>query len=434
MEPSRYLRLIALGALVGIPAALVAAVFLGFIHELQHWLWHDLPDALGHEHDVPWYLVLGLPVVGALLVIFARKAFPGDGGHNPVNGLNAAPTPPSAAVGVTLAAIGTLGFGAVLGPEAPIIALGSIAALSVSAFVKLSKEEGQMIGLAGSFSAISALFGGPIVAGVMMMEAALGRIPKVIAALLPGFVAAAVGYLIFIGFDDWGGLDTPGLEVPNLATYTVELPDLLIAIVVGVVTALVCGVIRAFAHRVDDGEKRFGLAGLLLGGAVAVGLIAIVADGLGANSQDILFSGQDSIPAVVAEDSFGILAVMIVAKALAYAISLGCGFRGGPVFPAIFLGVGLATIPVALFDVSATFAVAVGCAAGMAAQTKLVLTSMVFATILVGSAGTDTVPAAVLAAAAAYVVTVALDARQGPGPGEGATPGDQPGQASPAPA
>ena len=33
----------------------------------EHWLWHDLPDALG-ESSPPWYLVLGLPVVGAAIV------------------------------------------------------------------------------------------------------------------------------------------------------------------------------------------------------------------------------------------------------------------------------------------------------------------------------------------------------------------------------
>ena len=66
-----YLRLVLLGGLVGIPAGLAAALFLAFVHELEHWLWTDLPDALG-ESSPPWYLVLGLPVVGALIVVAAR--------------------------------------------------------------------------------------------------------------------------------------------------------------------------------------------------------------------------------------------------------------------------------------------------------------------------------------------------------------------------
>jgi hypothetical protein len=73
-----YLRLVALGAAVGIPAALVAAGFLGFVHYAEDWLWEVLPGEPGSEH---WYLVVGLPVVGALIVLFARTALPGDGGH-----------------------------------------------------------------------------------------------------------------------------------------------------------------------------------------------------------------------------------------------------------------------------------------------------------------------------------------------------------------
>jgi hypothetical protein len=51
-EPSRatalaYLRLVGLGALIGVPAAIAAAVFLGLIHALEGWLWNDLPAALG---------------------------------------------------------------------------------------------------------------------------------------------------------------------------------------------------------------------------------------------------------------------------------------------------------------------------------------------------------------------------------------------------
>ena len=44
-----YLRLVGLGAAIGIPAAFLAAGFLGLVHYLEHWLWHSLPSALGHS-------------------------------------------------------------------------------------------------------------------------------------------------------------------------------------------------------------------------------------------------------------------------------------------------------------------------------------------------------------------------------------------------
>src|SRR5262249_17298826 len=157
-----YLRLVLLAAAIGIPAAFVAAVFLAFVHDLEHWLWTDLPDALGHSSP-PWYLVLGIPIAGAAIVVVARLLLPGDGGPPPLAGLSAAPTPVSHAPGVALAAIGTLAFGAVLGPEMPVIALGSVVGLTLTYLVRLDRRESAMLSGAGSFSAISALFGGPIV-------------------------------------------------------------------------------------------------------------------------------------------------------------------------------------------------------------------------------------------------------------------------------
>lgn len=412
-----YLRLILLGAAIGIPAALLAVAFLAAVHELEHVLWHDLPDALDRSSP-PWYLILGLPVIGALIVVLARRALPGDGGHNPVDGLNASPTPANYAPGVALAALGSLPFGAVLGPEAPLIALGSGLGMLVAPWANLGQQERAVLGTAGSFAAIAALFGGPIPAGVLLIEAGVALGARVIPLLLPGLVAAAVGYLIFTGFGDWGGVNETTLAVPNLPEYDgTSIPDLLIGVAVGVLAAIIIGAIHRLARNVDGLEgRRLGLAGLLLAGAAAVGALALVADGLGADPQDVLFSGQQSLPSLLAEGSAGIVLVLLAAKGLAYAISLGAGFRGGPVFPAIFLGVALATLAVIAFDVSTTLAVAVGTAAGMAAATKLVFSSLVIAALLVGSGGADAVPAAVLAAVAAWITVNAIERARQPEP------------------
>jgi len=421
-----YLGLVLLGAAIGIPAALVAALFLAFVHELEQWLWDDLPDALGHASP-PWWLVVGLPVAGALLVWLARSRLPGDGGHEPLGGLSVAPTPVRNAPGVALAAIGTLGFGAVLGPEMPVIALGSVVGVAAAGFARFGARATAVASSAGSFSAISALFGGPLVAGVLLMEAAAGTGMTALGALLlPGFVAAAVGYLIFTGFGSWGGLDAPGLQIPHLPAYSgVHLGDLLVAIAVGVAAAIVVASVRRLGTAVARRRERTGLLALLLAGGLAVGLLAQLADVLGADSQDVLFSGQASLPTIVAADSTKVIAIVLAAKFLAYGVSLGCGFRGGPIFPACFLGVALTALTVAWFDVSPTLAIAVGTAAGMAAQTRLLVSAILFATLLVGSAGHDVVPATVLAAAAAWIVSTALDRRA-------AAAGD--GAAAPAPA
>ena len=407
-----YLRLVLLGAVIGVPAALVAVGFLVFVHDLEHWLWHDLPDALG-ESSAPWYLVLGLPLAGACLVVLARRLLPGDGGHQPLHGFGGGPPLISYAPGIALAAIGTLSFGAVLGPEGPLIALGAVVGIVITRLARLGAQESAVLGNAGSFAAVSALFGGPIVGGVLMMEGAIGFGASTIAILLPGFVAAGVGYLVFVGFGNWGGLESQPLAFPGLPDYTGAHPfDLILAMVVGVLTALLVVVVRRFAFSMADRETRVGMPTLLILGGLAVGLLAQAADWLGADAETVLFSGQAGTPAVVSEDSAKVVLILLVAKALAYAICLGCGFRGGPVFPAIFLGAALATFAVIWFDISPTLAVAVGAAAGMAAVTRMLLTPILFATLLVGPTGKDAVPAAVVAAAAAWLVIATLERRR----------------------
>ena len=144
-------------------------------------------------------------------------------------------------------------------------------------------------------------------------------------------------------------------------------------------------------------------------GGLAVGCLAELADLLGGDSQDVLFSGQAAVPHIVAEASDGVVLAVLAAKAIAYGICLGCGFRGGPVFPAIFIGVALAALAVVTIDMSPTVAIAMGTAAGMAAATRLVIASLVVAALLVGTVGADAIPAAVLAAVAAWLTVSALD-------------------------
>ena len=207
--------------------------------------------------------------------------------------------------------------------------------------------------------------------------------------------------------------------------------DLLAAIVVGILAAIVVAAARRIGAAVNGLRGRLGMPLLLIAGGAAVGVIAEIAAVLGADSQDILFSGQSSVPVVVAERSAGIIVLVLAAKFLAYGVSIGCGYRGGPIFPAIFLGTGLASLAVAWFGMSPTAAIAIGAAAGMTAQTRLVVAPVLFAALLVGLAGTHATPAAVLATASAWVAVKALDART---PGEQAAAADGPASAAGRPA
>jgi H+/Cl- antiporter ClcA len=407
--------LVLLGAAIGIPAALAAIAFFTAVHYLEELIWHSLPTALG-QATPPWYLVVFLPVVGAAIVAVARLTLPGDGGRSPLAGMSHGATPVAYVPGIVVAALGTLGFGLVLGPEAPVMAVGSAVGLAITSIARSDAREQGVLSMAGIFSAISTLFGGPLVAGVMLTEGGIALGPTLIPVLLPGFVAAAVGYLVFLGVGPYTGAPAPGLQIPDLPAYVgTSVPDLLIAIVVGVLTAVVIVAINRAARRVAamqdrrQGDPRIGTVAALLIGGLAVGVLAELATAFGVAAEDVLFSGQSSIPALVSETSLLALVVLVVAKALAYVVSLATGFRGGPIFPAVFLGVGVAAFAVELFGTSPTFAIAIGCAAGMAAQTRLVVTSMLFAALLVGSGGFDAIAGAVFATVASWLTVQALD-------------------------
>jgi len=409
------LRLVLLGAAIGIPAALAAIAFFTVVHYLEQLIWHALPTALG-EASPPWYLVVFLPVVGAAIVAIARLTLPGDGGRSPLAGMSHGATPVRYVPGIVVAALGTLGFGLVLGPEAPVMAVGSAVGLGITSIVRSDAREQGILSMAGIFSAISTLFGGPLVAGVMLTEGGISLGAVLIPVLVPGFVAAAVGYLVFLGVGPYTGAPAPGLQVPDLPAYVgTSVPDLIIAIVVGVVTAALIVAINGAAKRVAalqdgrQGDRGVGLVAALLLGGLAVGALAQLATVFGVAPDDVLFSGQASIPALVSESSLIALVVLVIAKAAAYVVSLATGFRGGPIFPAVFLGVGVAAFAVELFGTSPTFAIAIGCAAGMAAQTRLVVTSMLFAALLVGSGGFDAIAGAVFATVASWLTVQALD-------------------------
>jgi len=188
-------------------------------------------------------------------------------------------------------------------------------------------------------------------------------------------------------------------------------------------------VVRRIGHRVVDLRPRLGTGPSLLLGGFVIGLLTLAVDSAGAVYDDVLFSGQTTLPLLLGTSSETLILLIVAAKALAYAISLGAGFRGGPVFPAIFLGTGLALLVGTPFGMSTTAALAIGAACGMAAFTRLIFSSVIFVLLLEGTVGTAAVPAAVLAAATAWVIGRFIDTRAAAA-AEAASAGAAPGPAT----
>ncbi|HEU0337169.1 MAG TPA: chloride channel protein [Gaiellaceae bacterium] len=428
-EARAYIRTLVLAGLLGAPVAFGAVLFQTAIHDVTHLVWDVVPHWLGWDEPAAWYVVL-MPGLAGVLVAAALR-LPGHGGHSPLEGLGAEPIRPLHLVSILPAALATLALGLVLGPEAPLIALGmGLGALAVQ-MIRLEGTQGQLLVLAGAFAAIAALFGGPLVAAFLLFEvtAAGGKVPsqQIGRALLPGFVAAGTGALVFTGVADWPGLHEASLTLPPLPAYdSVRIADLAWSLVLAAIIAFIVVAIRHLGHAVMA-KSASGRLSLLVGAGLLVGGLAVTFRAVADRPVDlVLFSGQTALPTIVAEGSAGVLALLVVAKGLAYALSLGAGFRGGPVFPAIAIGVAAALVGADLLPgFETTPAVAAGIAAGTAAVLRVPFTAVLLVSLLVGPSALDVAPVAVLAAAMGWLVASALPNPEDRVPepaGEGAAP------------
>ena len=428
-----YAKLLILAAIVGLPVSAFAYGFLKLTAWLQHAFFDTVPKDLGFDAAPTWW-PLPLLAIGGALVALAITRLPGTGGHSPADGFKAGgPLPPVELPGVFFAALATLAFGAVLGPEAPLIALGS--GLGVLAVRLLARDApptaAAIIAGAGSFAAISALLGSPLIGAFLLLEASGVAAAMIGVVLLPGLLAAGVGTLVFIGLDSLTGFGTFSLSIPGLpaaAPPTIALFGW--AIVFGLIAAVVGRAVRALALLARPVVVRRMLlmapaAGLLIG-ALAIGF----GQATGKPSSEVLFSGQNALPGLVnsaASWSVGALLLLIACKGLAYALSLA-SFRGGPVFPAIFLGAAGGIAASHLPGVPLVPAVAMGVGAMSAVMLGLPLTATLLATLIIGSADAlNVMPLVIVAVVVAYVTAAWLAPRSSAEP---AAPEPQPAAAA----
>jgi H+/Cl- antiporter ClcA len=409
-----YVVLLVMAAVIGVPVSAIAFGFLALVSKLQGWIFTSLPHGLGFHTQPLWWPIPPLVLAG-LLVALTIRYLPGTGGHSPADGFNAkagAPTPVQLP-GVILAALATLSLGAVLGPEAPLIAIGG--GLGVCA-VRLARRDvpertKAVVAAAGSFAAISTLLGSPLLGAFLLMEASglSGGMLEIV--LLPGLVAAGVGSLIFIGLGSWTGLGTFSLAIPHLPTF--RQPDgweFCWALVIAVLAALVGSGIRWLALLLRPYvERRMTLLTPVVGLAVAGLAIAFVA-GTGKGSAEVLFSGQNQLGPLVtssARYTVAALLLLIACKGLAYSASMS-GFRGGPTFPAMFIGAAGGMAMSHLPGLPLVPAVAMGIGAMSAVMLKLPLTSVLLASLLLGSDALPVTPVVIVAVAVAYIVSARL--------------------------
>ena len=420
MRSKPYLSALLLAAILGIPISAIAYGFLALTTKIQELVFDDLPADIFSGGVPAWWPVPWLVLCGVLTGL-SIQYLPGNGGHSPAFGFHTGGPPVDREFpGIVLASLTTLSLGAVLGPEAPLIAIGGgLAALTVHLLRKdVPPMALTIMASAGSFAAISTLLGSPVLGAFLIMEAAgIGGMTLSLVAL-PGLLASGIGALVFVGMNSWTGLGSFSLALTSVPpAVDPTLASMLWALPVGAVGALLGWLIRWVGlslRPVVHLNRVLVTAGL----GFVIGLTAMVYQLISGHSfSQVLFSGQEALPELVehaADYSVGVLILMAGCKSFVYGLSLSA-FRGGPVFPAMFVGAVLGTAAAGLPGMSLAPAIAMGIGAMSAAMLRLPLTSVLLATLLLGTDGVSVTPQVVVAVVVAFVITTVL---RDPGPKE----------------
>ncbi|MEU9405904.1 ion channel protein [Streptomyces sp. NPDC048281] len=378
--PARALLPMILPALVvGVGSSLLFLLVSSLAERLQHVLWNNLPDALGvGRYSVLWMLVM-LTATGIAVGLVVWKV-PGHAGPDPATlGLEAVALPPAVLPGLVLATVLMLAGGPSLGPENPLIAVNVGLALWLGRLA-MPRLPGSLWPALADAATLGALFGTPVAAALVISEALAGKPLKgaLWDNLFGPLMAAGAGSMTT------ALVARPALDLGLPALGHPRWPDLLAVLVVAPTAALL-GMCAVYAFpSVHGAFRRLGhpMVALPVGGLV-LGLLGALGGHL------TLFKGLDEV-AELAKDpggwSAGQFAVMAVVKLAALLVAASCGFRGGRIFPSVFIGASLGLCAHALVPaVQPSVGVAAGVLGMLLAITRQGWVSLFTAAVLVAS-------------------------------------------------
>ena len=168
--------------------------------------------------------------------------------------------------------------------------------------------------------------------------------------------------------------------------------------------------IKPVALRLQDVvERRAILLTVVMG--VVVALAAMLYAALTPHSSSlVLFSGQNQLPSLVETAgtfSVGALVLLVICKGIAYTASLS-GFRGGPIFPSMFIGAAAGIALSHLPGLPMVAGVAMGIGAMTAVMLGLPLTAVLLTSVFMAADGLALVPLVIVAVCVAYVASAHL--------------------------
>ncbi|MDE2228940.1 MAG: chloride channel protein [Alphaproteobacteria bacterium] len=329
---SNEIALTVLGVVLG------AAIGIGvvIVRQLSQWLhqmtFHLPPDHLLSEGiGLAWWRVLIVPCIGGLVVgittLVIRRFRPREVVDAiEANALYGGKMSLIDSANLTILTLLSGGFGASVGLEAAYTQMGAGFASNVGEVLRSRRNDMRTLVGCGAAAAIAAAFNAPLAGAFYAFELVIGSYSPAVLAPVSGAALAATFVERLIGparpiFFVSESITIGGWDYPLFGLLGV------LAAGIGIAT-MIC------VTWVERGFRRNSIpvwARSIIGG-VAVGLIAFF-------WPQVLGSGHGAIEAVIANNFPPLaLALLLPAKALASALSVGSGFRGGLFSSSLFLG------------------------------------------------------------------------------------------------
>jgi chloride channel protein, CIC family len=341
-------RLSLLAIVVGIITGFGAVVFralIGLIHNIAFLGSFSFDyDSSAFTPPSPWgAFIIIVPVIGGLIVTFLITKFaPEARGHGVPEVMDAiyykdGVIRPVVAVIKSLASALSIGTGAAVGREGPIIQIGSAIGSTLGQIVRMAPWQRITLVAAGAGAGIAATFNTPI-GGVMFAIELM--MPELSArTFLP--VALATGAATFIGRIFFGIY--PAFAIPK-ALLSSQAPASLDALLLyALLGALIGLAAAAFIRGLSFAEDIFerirnpylrNVVGMLMIGVLIYALLRgaghYFVEGVGYSTIQAILTGDLSLP--------GLLLLLFVAKLVATSVSLGSGASGGIFSPSLFMG------------------------------------------------------------------------------------------------
>ena len=330
---ARTMLLLAIPALIiGVASSLVLIVVMKVASVLQTILWTALPVKLGISIDSPGWIVMMLTLTGIAVGLVIRYS-PGHAGPDPaLEPLIGEPIAPSALPGLIIALILGLAGGVSLGPEHPIMAVNIALAVFLGArlFPRVGALDWTILASAGT---IGALFGTPVAAALIFSQTLSSNqdVPLWDKLFAPLMAAAAGALTTSLFFNPHFSLPIPHYGQMQIADILSGAGVVAIAIALGMVAVWCLPRLHRLMHRLKHPVLILGTGGFILGALGAIG------------GTVTLFKGLDEMQQLAFSQVFSVSDYLLFAlvKLAALVVAAACGFRGGRIFPAVFVGVAL---------------------------------------------------------------------------------------------